>query len=99
MPENRLWLHPRPAAALGVRDGDLVEVQSPVGQVRVKAELTERIRPDCVYLPHGFDHLSPALTRVHGVGASDAELIVSREDRITGNAAMHETLVSVARVG
>jgi thiosulfate reductase/polysulfide reductase chain A len=97
MPENRLWIHPHAAAARGVADGDLVQVQSPAGQVRVKAAVTERIRPDCVYLPHGFDHLSALLTRVHGVGGCDADLIVSRKDRITGNAAMHETAVTVTR--
>ena len=36
--------------------------------------------------------------RVHGVGGCDSDLIISREDKITGNAALHETLVTVGRV-
>ena len=56
-------------------------------------------RDVCVYLPHGFGGISPMMSRVHGRGACDADLIVSREDRISGNAAMHETFVTVARLG
>ena len=98
MPEGRLWLHPDPARSRGIVDGDSVRVKSPVGQVEVRVSVTERIRPDCVYLPHGFGHLSPMLTRVHGSGACDADLIVSREDKISGNAVMHETFVTVSRL-
>jgi thiosulfate reductase/polysulfide reductase chain A len=97
MPENALWIHPRPAADRGIADGDLVSVKSVVGAVSLKAMVTEKIRPDCVHIPHGFDHISPMMTRVHGVGACDSDLIVSREDKITGNAALHETLVTVER--
>lgn len=97
MPENRIWIHPVPAASRGIEDGEWVRVTSPVGEVRIRAWVTERIRPDCVHIPHGFDHLSPFMTRVHGAGGCDSDLIVAREDRITGNAALHETLVSVAR--
>ena len=39
------------------------------------------------------------MSRVHGVGGCDSDLLVSREDKISGNAALHETLVTVTRVG
>lgn len=97
MPENQLWLHPEPARQRGIEDGDWVTVTSPIGAVQIKAWVTERIRPDCVHIPHGFGNISPLLTRVHGVGACDSDLIISREDRVTGNAALHETVVTVAR--
>jgi thiosulfate reductase/polysulfide reductase chain A len=99
MPENALWIHPRPAAHRGIEEGDLVRVKSMVGTVSLKAMVTEKIRPDCVHIPHGFDHISPLMSRVHGVGACDSDLIISREDKITGNAALHETLVTVERHG
>jgi thiosulfate reductase/polysulfide reductase chain A len=99
MPENALWINPVPAAQRGIRDGDVVRVTSPVGEVTLKAMVTDRIRPDCVHVPHGFDHISPLMSRVHGVGACDSDLIISREDKITGNAALHETLVTVTREG
>ena len=97
MPENALWIHPRPAAERMISDGDIVRVKSMVGSVALKALVTEKIRPDCVHIPHGFDHISPLMSRVHGVGACDSDLIISREDKITGNAALHETMVTVER--
>lgn len=96
-PENRLWIHTREAADRGISDGDEVFVQSPVGQVTVKAFVTERIRRDCVHLPHGFGHKSPGLRLARGRGASDQDLIVPRWDRISGNAALHETFVTIRR--
>jgi thiosulfate reductase/polysulfide reductase chain A len=99
MPENALWIHPSPAADRKIEDGDVVTVKSMVGTVSLKAMVTEMIRPDCVHIPHGFDHISPMMSRVHGVGACDSDLIISREDKITGNAALHETLVTVELSG
>jgi thiosulfate reductase/polysulfide reductase chain A len=99
MPENGLWINANEAARRGIVDGELVRVTSPVGEVQVKACVTERIRPDCVYLPHGFDHISSMLSRVHGVGACDSDLLITREDEITGNAALHETMVTVTGSG
>lgn len=99
MPENRLWLHPKPARERGIEDGDLVLVKSAVGEITLKAMVTERIRPDCVHVPHGFDHLSGLLSRARGRGGCDTDLIVARTDRISANAAMHETAVTVARAG
>ncbi|HEX6974609.1 MAG TPA: molybdopterin-dependent oxidoreductase [Vicinamibacterales bacterium] len=96
-PDNRLWIHAKEAASRGIADGDDVVVQSPIGEVTVKAFVTERIRRDCVHLPHGFGHRSPGLRLAQNRGASDQDLIVARWDRISGNAALHETFVTVRR--
>jgi len=98
IPENDLWLHPESADRLGLRTGDLVEVVSSVGRVRIKARVTEEIRPDCVFMLHGFGKKSPWLKRVYGVGAADAVLLETAWDKVSGNAAMHETFVQVAKV-
>jgi len=98
MPDNALWIHPRPAAERRIRTGDTVRVKSAVGLITLPALVTERIRPDCVHVPHGFGHLSPGMSRVHGVGGCDSDLLISREDKISGNAALHETLVTVTRL-
>ena len=37
-----------------------------------KVKATERIRPDCVYMVHGFGHTAVRLRRAFGKGASDA---------------------------
>jgi thiosulfate reductase/polysulfide reductase chain A len=97
-PENRLWMNRAEAGRRGIEDGDMVRVTSPVGSVEVRAFVTDRIRPDCVHLAHGFGHKVPWLHNASGRGASDQDLIEPRWDRISGNAALHETFVTVERV-
>ena len=97
-PENRVWINREAAATRGIADGDLVTVRSRVGSVRIRAWVTDRIRPDCVHLPHGFGQRSPALRVAANAGASDQDLIEPRSDRISGNAALHETFVTVEKV-
>ena len=96
--ENDLWMHPEPAGRLGIRTGDRLEVSSTSGTVRIKARVTDEIRPDCVFMLHGFGKKSPWLKLVHGVGAADAVLLETAWDRVSGNAAMHETFVKVVKV-
>lgn len=96
-PENSVWINRAEAERRGLAEGDPVIVRSPIGSVRIRAHVTDRIRPDCVHIPHGFGQRSPGLRLAVGRGASDQDLIVPREDRISGNAALHETFVTVER--
>ncbi|KMY66767.1 nitrate reductase [Desulfocarbo indianensis] len=95
--ENSLWMHPQEAAKLGLAQGDKVLVTSPVGSQTIKARITEETRPDTVYMDSGFGVISKALENVYGKGACLAELLEDRADAVTGNMAMHETLVSVSK--
>ncbi len=49
---NPLWIHPRDAASLPVRTGDLVRVETEIGHFVVKAWVTEGIRPGVVACSH-----------------------------------------------
>ena len=91
--EPRLWMNAKTAAANGLADDDLVEVTSEVGKVQVHLEVTEAIRPDCVYMTPGFGHLSKGLTTAYGVGASDSDLHVTYTDPISGGQALSQTFV------
>jgi thiosulfate reductase/polysulfide reductase chain A len=97
-PDNDLWLHPEPAGRMHIATGDLLQVTSSSGTVRIKARVTDEIRPDCVFMLHGFGKKSAWLRSVHNVGASDAVLLETAWDKVSGNAAMHETFVSIAKV-
>jgi thiosulfate reductase / polysulfide reductase chain A len=46
--ENTAWIHPTAARSRGISDGDLVEVASPTGSIRIKAHVTEGIHPSVV---------------------------------------------------
>src|SRR5260370_40695096 len=96
--ENRLWINPQSAQSAGVADGDLVEVASSVGTAQLKVKVTQEIRPDCVFMLHGFGKKSPWLKRAYNRGGSDAALLETSGDKISGNAAMHETFGRVRKV-
>ena len=95
--ENFLWLHPEPAAALGIKTGETVTVASSAGTVTIKTRVTKETRPDTVYMDTGFGVLSKGLTHIFGKGACIAELLEDKADRISGNMAMHETFVTVSK--
>jgi thiosulfate reductase/polysulfide reductase chain A len=70
--ENPLLINPSAAKKLGISDGDMVTVESPSGRIKVRASLTEGIRPDCVGLGHGFGStVGRVATRGEGVSNND----------------------------
>lgn len=96
-PDNDLWIHPQSAGELGIRHGDTVTVESKAGRQRIRARVTERTRPDTVYMHTGFGVLSKGLSNVRGKGACIAEVLEDYMDDISGNMAMHETIVKVSK--
>jgi anaerobic selenocysteine-containing dehydrogenase len=54
VPEPLAEIHPQTAGNLGIADGDLVEVVSLRGSIRLKARLTEDIHPQVVSVQHGW---------------------------------------------
>ncbi|HJZ86698.1 MAG TPA: molybdopterin oxidoreductase family protein [Polyangia bacterium] len=51
-PEPYCEIHPRLAEQLGVRDGEMVRVESRRGAVTVRALVVRTIRPDTVFVPY-----------------------------------------------
>ncbi len=98
MPENFLWIHTSAAAKLGIKDGQMVEVESPVAVSRLKAKVTDTIHPEAVFMLHGFGKTVPAQTRACGKGASDALLQENISDTVGGSPALDHTLVKVRPV-
>jgi thiosulfate reductase/polysulfide reductase chain A len=96
-PENMIWIHPRRARSMGIGDGEMVTVKSPVGKVHLRTFLTEGIREDSVFFIHGFGHTSKGLKTAYGVGARDQDLHITSSDEISGNMAFHETWVSIQK--
>ena len=77
MSENEIWVNATVGARLGLASGDYVTLRNQDGVVsnRVKARVTEAIRPECVYMVHGFGHTSKGLRGAYLRGASDSQLI------------------------
>ena len=54
---NTLLINTADAAKHGIVSGDLVQVSSPWGTARIKAEVTEDIRPGVLAAPGGYGHV------------------------------------------
>lgn len=64
-------LHPRDADALGVVEGDLVEVASRRGRAVLPAVVTDRVRPGCCFAPFHWNDLFGEYLSINAV-TSDA---------------------------
>ncbi len=98
MPENTVWLHPSAGAKLGIGNGQYVHLVNPKGtrSNRVRVRITERIRPDSVFLVHGFGHTDPRLRLAVGTGADDAALMHNvKIDPIMGGTGMRASFVTL----
>jgi thiosulfate reductase / polysulfide reductase chain A len=93
--ENMVWINSDEARRLGIADGDYVFVKSKISEQRIKAYVTEKIRPDCVFYSNGWGRQSPWMSKVYKTGASEAELLDDVLDTISGSVCMHETFVTV----
>ena len=51
-----LHVHPDDAESLGLADGGAAEVRSRTGAVTAPVEVTDRVMPGVVSLPHGWGH-------------------------------------------
>jgi thiosulfate reductase/polysulfide reductase chain A len=51
---------------------------------KIKAKVTEQIRPDAIFMLHGFGHLSPDLTLAYGKRLNNGDFIKAGADPIGG---------------
>jgi thiosulfate reductase / polysulfide reductase chain A len=98
-PEQVLWIHPDRAWALGIHDGDTVEVTGGGSYVgRIKAKVTPWIHPEAVFMLHGYGATVPLATRALGRGVADQRLQHGKLyefDPAGGGCALTETIVRV----
>ncbi len=99
--ENNLWINPRVAKKWDLEYGQKVWLKNQDGIIStfpIKVRLTERIRWDSVYMIHGFGHNNKKLTRAHGKGASDTQLISKiLTDPIMGGTGLRGNFVTILK--
>jgi anaerobic selenocysteine-containing dehydrogenase len=101
-PQCTLHVHPDDAARHELTDGSTAEVRSRAGAVHALVEVTDKIMPGVVSLPHGWGHDAPGASM--GVAAANAgtnsnvladELVL---DVPSGNAVLNGIPVELAAV-
>jgi thiosulfate reductase/polysulfide reductase chain A len=98
MDENKVWVNPKVAKEWDLSNGQEIYLENQDGIVStfpIKVRVTERIRWDSVYMVHGFGHSDKRLSRAHGRGASDTELITNvMVDPVMGGTGMRGNFVT-----
>ena len=91
-------LNPVTADELGIREGDVLEIESPAGSVRVPALIFPAIRPGVVAIPIGQGH--EAYGRyAHDRGVNPIHIVETLVDEQTGDLAWAATRVKINATG
>jgi menaquinone reductase, molybdopterin-binding-like subunit len=91
-------IHPKTGEKLGIQQGDLVEIASQAGSLRVPAVLSPGIAPDLVAMPVGQGHEDFGRF-ASGRGANPLSILAPVVEHHTGSLAWAATRVKLARVG
>jgi thiosulfate reductase/polysulfide reductase chain A len=93
----RLWMNRERGDRLGLKDGDWVQIQSLVGEGKIRIRLTEGIHPSCVWLPSGYGIFSKHLKTAFDIGLSYNDFLPTYFDPTVGHAMSSEVVVQVSK--
>jgi thiosulfate reductase/polysulfide reductase chain A len=93
--ENFVAINTETAKRLGIKDGDNVYVESRAGKIKIKARLTEGIRPDTVAISYHYGHWSNSMPAYAKKGANPNWVLELHPDRISGMNSFNDTKVKV----
>ncbi len=94
---SELWMNNEDAAERGIADGDIVQLENPIGKVRCAARVTERcvkghvgLHEGCLYDPNPKDGMDD--------GGCANTLMAQKPSRIDQGNPQHQAYVSVRKV-
>jgi thiosulfate reductase/polysulfide reductase chain A len=82
------------ASALGIKDKDLVWVESPFGRIKVRARVIEGIHPQVVSIARGQGHYSGGSWQ-KGIGVNPNEIVGVDYDNLSGQSSIFNTRIKV----
>ncbi|MFT4941046.1 MAG: anaerobic selenocysteine-containing dehydrogenase [Paraglaciecola sp.] len=96
-------LHPDDARRFSIEDGQEIRVKSRVGEIQLPAEVTDKIMPGVISIPHGWGHNKKGSNwttaeKHAGVSVNDLtdEMVL---DELSGNAVLNGVPVTVMSLG
>jgi anaerobic selenocysteine-containing dehydrogenase len=90
-PQGRVDLHPDDARRRDIVEGDWVKLETPRGQVRMKAGISEVVRPGAVQIAWGYGEVEPELS-LNNLTDDD------RRDPVTGTPSGRSFMCRVERI-
>ncbi len=91
-------IHPKTAAQMQIKEGDVLLLQSATGSIQAKAYIFPGIQPDTVSMPLGQGHTQMG-RYASGVGANPYKILDPIFDAHTGELALHATRVAIRKTG
>jgi thiosulfate reductase / polysulfide reductase chain A len=95
---ERIWMNPVRAKALGIKDGDMVEVKSSEATSKIRVKVTERIHPEAIFVPSHYGITSKDLKTGYGIGFGYMEHVPFDFEKWSGAGNIHEVIVKVRKV-
>lgn len=87
-------IHPETAKELGIKNGDWVWVESPIGRIKAKARVYPGLLPNVACMPLGLGH-SAYGRWAKGAGTNPASIAVKVLDEVSGHPLWNLTLVKI----
>ena len=87
-------INPETAQKMGIKDGDLIWVESIAGKLKGKARLFPGTHPNCIHIPYGQGHKAYGRW-AKGRGINPNDLLVREYDYLGGFASYFSTRVKV----
>ena len=100
MPENTLWINTIQAKKLNIADKEMVTVSRNGYSETIRAQVTDHIHPDAVFVIHGFGHRLKVESRAFGKGLADNKFMsggLEIWDKAGGAIAYQEHFVTVSK--
>ena len=104
VPDPQVELHPDTAAARGIAEGNWVEIRTPKGGVRARAEFNDTLAPNVVSGQHGWfepcEELNLPGFPPFGPGSANLNLVLSQtpSDPISGSSPLRAQICDVTRL-
>jgi thiosulfate reductase/polysulfide reductase chain A len=100
MAENDVWVHASTAAEAGLTHGQYVQLKNQDGVTsnRLRVRVTQRIRPDTLYMVYGFGHSNKMMKTAYLKGASAGQLNTRyKTDPLMGATSIHANFVTFVK--
>ena len=91
-------INPQTAAKMGIKEGDIIKITSRSGSIKTQAYIFPGIHPDVISVPVGYGHHGMG-RYADGTGANVYSMLDPVFDEKTGELALNETNVRIAKSG
>ncbi|OEH84402.1 hypothetical protein BHU72_09285 [Desulfuribacillus stibiiarsenatis] len=92
-----IWMSSKRAKTLGIKHGDLVIVENEQHTAKLNVKVTERLHPDCIFMPGHFGQFATRLPEELRMAANPNDFTPFMMEKFSGTMNAHETLVRVRK--